>query len=168
MKKTAFLGLLLITTTMLAILGCGQSTVGKYSGQGVITLKGKALQQPVTLDITERLYKDYEGSYTLQTSNYQGTLQLRRADGELKGRTMFQYTHTDAAQTTCQVELTGTFETVEDTMSGKLCGKDYACAEGGDICVEFKALKRTNNDPKKTQNDWWTNPTTTINNGGAH
>ncbi|MCM0605434.1 MAG: hypothetical protein KA715_05040 [Xanthomonadaceae bacterium] len=188
MKKTAFLALLVITGALLTVLGCGQATVGKYSGQGVITFHGKSLQQPVSLEVSERLYKDYEGSYTLQTSNYQGNLQLRRAEGELKGRTLFTYTktQTEADKTTadakktadasnlvnvpsCQIELTGTFEIIEDVLNGKLCGQDHACGAGADICVEFKALKRSGNDSKKnTQNDWWSTPqtpTTTINGG---
>lgn len=185
MKKTAFLGLLAITGTLLMVLGCGQATTGKYSGQGVITFHGKSLQQPVSVEVSERLYRDYEGSYTLQTSNYQGNLQLRRADGELKGRTLFSYTktQTEAEKTTtdpkktadpsnivnvpsCEIELLGTFEIVEDVLNGKLCGQDHACGNGADICVEFKALKRSGSDSKKnTQNDWWSTPTTTINGG---
>lgn len=187
MKKSAFLGLLAATTTLLMVLGCGQATTGKYTGQSVITLKGKTLQQPVTVDVSERLYKDYEGSYTLQTSNYQGNLQLRRVDGELRGRTIFTYANTATSQapasgrvmeqanafevtnadsSTCQVELIGSFEIVEDTLNGKLCGADHACGGGSEVCVEFKSLKRTNNNnQKKTSNDWWSTPTTTLTGG---
>lgn len=173
MKKTAFLGLAAIMATMLVILGCGQATTGKYTGQGVITMNGKATQQPVTLEINERLYKDYNASYSLQSSHYQGSLQMKKSDGKLIGRTIFTYyKNGDKASdpvTTCDVELNGTFETVEDTLSGKLCGKDFACSNGTDICVEFKALKRSaaNANSNSQNGNWWTNPpTTTLPNGG--
>jgi len=91
LKIRGFQGFFVFAITLATLTSCGQSPNGQFSGTGTLSMQGKTLTQPVTLTLQERLYRDYDGTFNLQTSSYVGQMRIVKQNGALTASTTFNY-----------------------------------------------------------------------------